>query len=83
MSATPSTNTAELIQFVMMHAELEDKRHNDKEGREERRAYQQEEAEELQHADEAEERREHTTMMQSVQFWMALFSHHPSLVRLG
>ena len=61
----PSANTtSNLIQFMMMRAELEDKRHNEREEREERRARQREEAEEHRHADDAEDQRERNAMMQ-------------------
>ena len=62
--AQPSTNTQDLIQFMMLRAELEDKRRSEREEREERRAHQREEAEDRRRAEEAEERRERTTMMQ-------------------
>ena len=59
-----ASTTSDLIQFMMMRAELEDKRRNEREEREERRARQREEAEERRRADEAEDRRERNAMMQ-------------------
>ena len=61
--AQPSTITSDLIQFMMLHAELEDKRHTEREEREERRARQREEAEEQRCADQAEERRKRSALM--------------------
>ena len=60
--AQPSINTQDLIQFMMLCAELEDKRCSEREEREETRALQREEAEDRQRSEEAE--RECTTMMQ-------------------
>ena len=60
----PSSMTSDLIQFMMLRAELEDKRRNEREEREEIRARRQEAAEERRRADEAEERRERSAMMQ-------------------
>ena len=59
-----ASTTSDLIQFMIMRAELEDKRRSEREEREERRARQREEAEERRRADEAEDRRERNTMMQ-------------------
>lgn len=68
--AIPTTMTSDLIQFMMLRAELEDKRRNEREEREERRARQREEAEERRRADEAEERRERSAMMQMLMMGM-------------